>query len=52
MTGAKVLAIGGITSSATVLVGGAANNTTVIGAAGAIMLLANLITLFVESKKK
>lgn len=52
MTGAKILAVAGIASAATVMIGGAIDSSHVVGLAGAIMLAGNLLTLYAERRKR
>jgi hypothetical protein len=48
MTGAQILAIGGIISAGLTAVGGWAGLSGVIGLAGALMLTANVAALYAE----
>lgn len=51
MTGAKVLAIAGLTSSIAVMLGGWLGRADLVGAAGAIMIAGNILAIAVESPK-
>lgn len=52
MTGAQVLAVGGILSAIVGTAGGYLNDARVIGAASAIMLLANAGALLAERRRR
>ncbi len=45
MTGARILAVGGVVCSSLTLMGGIADIPVLVGLGGAVMLLANLLVL-------
>lgn len=51
MTGARVLAIGGITSAILTFIGGLMDNPPIIGAAGGVMMIANVVVLCMSSER-
>ena len=52
MTGVQLLAIGGITSAAITAAGGLAGVPWAIGAAGVVMLAANLAAHYAERRRR